>query len=378
MIASFGPASSRPIRMPRSRARHAASTHAPWPPARRPPYHRPVHNSPEARSTHRGAAARLGGAPSPRARRVAPMDAAEAFRDLPGLALLESARPGPDRPLELPDRRPRRGGRRAVGRARTRSPRPGRCWRGSATRSGRRRPRAGRCRRSRAGWSGYLGYDLGRRFERLPSIARVDQHLPVLRLGAPRLGDRLGPADRARHGSAARAVDGDAGGGSRRAGRRRCGERLEALARGSARRARRTPLTAPTSFALAGRRTRAWIGDVEAVREAIGRGDIYQANLTRRLEAPFDGDPWPSSAACGPATRPCSPAILDLGPVARRAGAPRALLSASPEPFLSVDAEGHVIDRSDQGHAAARPDPRAGPRARPRAAWPAPRTRPRT
>ena len=43
---------------------------------------------------------------------VAPMDAAEAFRDLPGLALLESARPGPHRPLELPDRRSGRGARR--------------------------------------------------------------------------------------------------------------------------------------------------------------------------------------------------------------------------------------------------------------------------
>ena len=37
----------------------------------------------------------------------------------------------------------------------------------------------------------------------------------------------------------------------------------------------------------------AWLRDVEAVRDAIERGDIYQANLTRRLEAPFDGDPWP-------------------------------------------------------------------------------------
>ena len=31
---------------------------------------------------------------------------------------------------------------------------------------------------------------------------------------------------------------------------------------------------------------------VEAVREHIARGDIYQANLTRRLETPFDADPW--------------------------------------------------------------------------------------
>ena len=36
----------------------------------------------------------------------------------------------------------------------------------------------------------------------------------------------------------------------------------------------------------------AYEAGVERIREHIADGDIYQANLTRRLEAPFDGDPW--------------------------------------------------------------------------------------
>ena len=54
-------------------------------------YHRRVSTIPEARPAPRRLAVRL---PLPSLDGVAPMDAAEAFRDLPGLALLESARPG--------------------------------------------------------------------------------------------------------------------------------------------------------------------------------------------------------------------------------------------------------------------------------------------
>ena len=58
------------------------------------------------------------------------------------------------------------------------------------------------------GLMGFLGYDLGRRLERLPALAAVDQWLPELRLG---LYDQVVAVD---HGSgqvwlASRAVDGD-------------------------------------------------------------------------------------------------------------------------------------------------------------------------
>lgn len=80
---------------------------------------------------------------------------------------------------------------------------------------------------------------------------------------------------------------------------------------------------------------------VEAVREAIGRGEIYQANLTRRLEAPFGGDPWPLFRRLRTGDPALFAGYLDLGP-SPATGAPRALLSASPEPFLAVDGEGNV------------------------------------
>ena len=72
-------------------------------------------------------------------------------------------------------------------------------------------------------------------------------------------------------------------------------------------------------------------------------GEIYQANLTRRLEAPFHGDPWPLYRRLRTGDPSLFSAYLDLGP-SPETGRPRALLSASPEPFLSVD-EGGLVAR---------------------------------
>ncbi|MBM4408393.1 MAG: anthranilate synthase component I family protein, partial [Chloroflexi bacterium] len=74
---------------------------------------------------------------------------------------------------------------------------------------------------------------------------------------------------------------------------------------------------------------------VEAVRDAIARGEIYQANLTRRLATLFDGDPWPLHRLLAAGDPSLFAAYLDLGDR-------RALVSASPEAFLRVDAQGHV------------------------------------
>jgi len=270
--------------------------------------------------------------------RVAPMDVAEAFRDLPGLALLESARPGRtgrwsyltadpvavlDAPAEGPD--PFAEARALLARldgGPAGAPEPGVAA----------PPFAG-------GLAGYLGYDLGRRLETLPSIASVDQHLPVLRLA---LYDWVITWDR-RAGIAflaVRAVDGDQAGARRRAGEVLV--RLDAFARGE-RPTVSSPegdATAPSAF-VSGTPHLAWLEGVEAVREAIGRGEIYQANLTRRLEAPFAGNPWPLFRHLRTGDPALFAGYLDLGP-SPATGASRALLSASPEPFLSVDGEGNV------------------------------------
>jgi para-aminobenzoate synthetase component 1 len=79
----------------------------------------------------------------------------------------------------------------------------------------------------------------------------------------------------------------------------------------------------------------------ERVRDRIAAGDIYQANMTRRLETPFDGSPWAGYRRLRTGDPSLFSAYLDLGP-SPLTGRPRALLSASPEPFLAVDRAGVV------------------------------------
>ena len=166
------------------------------------------------------------------------------------------------------------------------------------------------------GLVGFLGYDLGAIFERLPAGAPVDQDLPPLRLA---LHDWVVAWDR-RTGHAwigGRALDGDG---------RRLARRLDDVhARlTDARTVRRTPVAAAESARLPlrasiGRPTRP---GVERIREHIAHGDIYQANLTRRLETPFDGDPWDLYRRLRTGDPSLFSAYLDLG--AGRSAAGRA------------------------------------------------------
>ena len=137
-----------------------------------------------------------------------PIDVVEAFRDLPGMALFESARPGrnarwsyftadPIALLESP----------AAG------PDPFAVARRLLARMAGDRDPSGDAGDPdvppfRGGLVGFLGYDLGHALERLPSLAIDDQELPPLRLA---LHDWVVAWDR-RTGSAwlgRRAVDGD-------------------------------------------------------------------------------------------------------------------------------------------------------------------------
>jgi para-aminobenzoate synthetase component 1 len=73
---------------------------------------------------------------------------------------------------------------------------------------------------------------------------------------------------------------------------------------------------------------------VGAVQEHIRKGDCYQANLTQRFAAPFEGDPlalYRRLVSEGPAPRS---AFVDFGD--------GALVSASPETFLRADPDGRV------------------------------------
>lgn len=280
---------------------------------------------------------------------VAPDRAAEGFRDLPGLGLLESARTGRAGrwsilvadPREVvvgssagPD--PFAGARRALARL-AQAPVPT----GAP-------PFAG-------GVVGHLAYDLGRRFEAIPTLAMDDQGLPDLQLGLYSWAVVWDRRD-GRAWLAGRAVDADVAGLARALGEVR--ERAAAIDRSSVRAGVPTTTGAPAATAAAllqgpplvfvSRTDRAaWERGVAAVRAAIEAGELYQANLARRLDAPFDGDPWPVYRRLRMGEPAPFAAYLDLGP------GRRAILSASPEPFVSLDAAGNV-----------RTDPIKGTRAR--------------
>jgi para-aminobenzoate synthetase component I len=260
---------------------------------------------------------------------VGPMDVAERFRDLPGLVLLESARPGrnarwtyltadPVAGIEAPSAGPDifAGARRLLARLS-----------GDGIDGPSAPPFMG-------GLAGFLGYDLGRQLERLPSLAAADQELPALRLA---LHDWVIAWDRrdGRAWLAGRAVD----------------ERVDQLDRRLAAVLERLDGPMPDVAARpepskgiemrSGLSRAEYEAGVASIRASIADGQIYQANLTRRLEAPFRGDPWPLYRRLRTGDPALFAAYIDLGP-SPFTGARRAIVSASPEPFLSVTREGQV------------------------------------
>jgi len=260
-----------------------------------------------------------------------PIDAAEAFRDLPGLVLLESARPGrnarwtyltadPVAVLESP----------AAG------PDPFAVARRLAARLDRTVLIPADAPPFLGGLVGFVGYDIGAVLERLPALAQADQDLPPLRLA---LHDWVVAWDR-RTGHAwigGRALDGD----GRRLARRLDDVHARLTTPGRNGAGQREAMPAGPVVFHSGLDRRAYEAGVNAIREHIALGDLYQANLTRRLEAPFDGDPWPLYRRLRTGDPSLFSAYLDLGS-GQLTGRPRALLSASPEPFLAVDATGVV------------------------------------
>ncbi len=259
---------------------------------------------------------------------IAPADAADGFRDLPGLALLESARSGRAgrwsflvaEPVAMvegssPGADAFAGARAALGRMDP-SPLPA----GGPPFGG--------------GLVGHLGYDLGCRLERLPSRAIDDQGLPDLRLGLHAWTIAWDGRD-GRAWLVGRAIDGDVAALARALASVRV--RAEASVRVPLRGAPALP-----GLVFRSETSRdAWMSRVEELRGAIAAGELYQANLTRRLVTPFEGDPWAIFRRLRAGEPAAFTAYLDLGrhpAVATR----RAIVSASPEPFLAVDASGHV------------------------------------
>ncbi|MEX2010850.1 MAG: aminodeoxychorismate synthase component I [Chloroflexota bacterium] len=256
-----------------------------------------------------------------------PTDAAEHFRDLPGLVLLESARPGRNARWSFLTADPL-----AVLDGPSDGPDPFAEARSTLRRVAPGMPSDGGAPPFLGGLAGYLSYDLGRQFERLPSLAVDDQPLPLLRLAVH---DWVVAWDR-RTGSAwlgGRAVDGDTA-----RLERRLAEVRDRLAGGKP---ALGDAGAPEELAfISGLDRTAYEAGVEAIRERIARGDLYQANLTRRLETSFAGDPWPLYRRLRTGDPALFAAYVHLG--SSSTGTPRAIVSASPEPFLRVDRRGNV------------------------------------
>ena len=270
---------------------------------------------------------------------LAPLDAAELLAGWPGLVLLESARPGRRSrwtfltadPIAVvtrpgPAHDPFAEARRLLARLDPGQPQDG---------DGNQPPFLG-------GLAGFLGYDLGLVLEPRAELVPNDQELPPLRLA---LHDWVIAWDR-RTGQAflgGRAVDGDRNRLDRRLNQVRA--KLTGGPPGAARRGAAQPEDRPTELVFESSLDRAaYEAGVGVIRRAIRDGEIYQANLARRLATPFNGDPWPLYRALRTGDPALFASYLDLGPgeTGVRAGRPRAIASASPEAFLSVDRDGFV------------------------------------
>ncbi|UCE85329.1 MAG: aminodeoxychorismate synthase component I [Deltaproteobacteria bacterium] len=80
---------------------------------------------------------------------------------------------------------------------------------------------------------------------------------------------------------------------------------------------------------------------VEIVKEEIARGNVYQANLTHRIDVRFEGDAWQlyrSLRRANPAPFACFFALPEL-----------AIAGSSPERFLRIDRERRVESRPIKG-----------------------------
>jgi len=206
------------------------------------------------------------------------------------------------------------------------------------------------------GAAGYVGYDYGAVLERLPAARYDDLAIPDVMLGLydwviawdHRLDTAWVVSTGLPETGAARAV--------------RAQERLAMVQerlRGPARPAPRVPRAAPGDGVVpsypvlgvdgaeaAGLRStfthRGYLDAVARVREYIVAGDIFQANLSQRLQAPLVEAPFELYTRLRARNPAAFAAYLDFGDLR--------VLSASPERFLRLDENGrHVETRPIKG-----------------------------
>jgi para-aminobenzoate synthetase component 1 len=175
---------------------------------------------------------------------------------------------------------------------------------------------------------GYCGYDLGRRFERIPSIAAADITMPDLAIG---IYDWAVVVDHA----------------ARRTWLVGNGRDVRTFAEWNALIARLSsePPPEPPAFRVLGPPRSnldrdAYSAAFRAVQEHIRLGDCYQVNLTQRFEAEAEGDAWHAYVRLREINPAPFAAYLDL-PDGK-------IVSSSPERFLRVH-DGHVETKPIKG-----------------------------
>ncbi len=168
------------------------------------------------------------------------------------------------------------------------------------------------------GWLGWLGYDLARHVERLPVQAAIDPELPMLRL---LLCDQVLAHEHATQRWYACRSHWPGLTDARDA----AWQALLAAAAGPA------PLA--TQFRAGEMRSRTpaprYLQQVHEVLGLIAQGDIFQANLSHRIEGDFEGDPFALYRRL---------TAVNPAPFAAYLPLPRgAIASVSPERFLRLD-----------------------------------------
>jgi para-aminobenzoate synthetase component 1 len=188
------------------------------------------------------------------------------------------------------------------------------------------------------GWAVAMAYELRSAVESMPPPRAPAGGFPTLWLARY---DAVAAWDRA----TGRALLCGTGRGV--AAARAAGERLAAaiVARardGSLERSREAGAPPPRARVVARTSPAGYRARVEAVRRRILRGDLFQANVSQRFDAPLRG----TAAALFERLADATPA-----PFATYLGLPggRAIASASPERFLALDARGRAETRPMKG-----------------------------
>jgi para-aminobenzoate synthetase component 1 len=188
------------------------------------------------------------------------------------------------------------------------------------------------------GLVGHLGYDLARHVERLPVRAQNDPVLPQLRL---HLCDHVLALDHASNQWYFCSLEWP---GFLTDYRKSVWSHTLSLAQGG------LPISGDFTAGEMVSRTRPlrYLAQVEQVQEFIAAGDLYEANLSHRLEGSFEGDPF------GLYQR-----LTQLNPAPFSAylqGPEYAVASVSPERFLKVE-QGEVTARPIKGTRSREADP---------------------